>query len=139
MGYEVRPDGTIIAPDEAAAIRLSKKLREQATRTTAAPSGGERKGSFAQRKARPGSTERVRQLAGLLLAAGEKGASSRDIADALGIDNPKGLSPYLLGLKREIEARTTEPAERCFWQKRGKDKARRWYANPQKLKALGID
>lgn len=89
-------------------------------------------------QSRPGAAERVTQLAGLLVAGGADGVTSRDLSEKLGLSDSKGLSPYVVALRRQIEGRAKSSADAFVWQERDEDGTRRWFANAAKLREIGL-
>ncbi len=136
MGYEVRPDGTIIASTLDEAIALSKRLRQESLQP-----GSPRPARNNGQNGRPVSPEEVQQkvtaLLNALATAGKPGLSSTALATQLGLVNPKGLSSYVVAAKRVIKDKGGRP-EKLLWRKRTAKEGAIWHTNVEKLKEIGI-
>jgi hypothetical protein len=144
MGYEVRPDGTIIAPDENAAIRLSKRLRELAESTPnghkpRAPLKAARAARKPDEDARAEAKGRALAMLRVLAVAGAEGVDSKPLAKQTGVASPKGLSPYALLAKAIIDEKAPGEADRIFWRTKLRNPRKTtWYVDGPRLRELGL-
>jgi len=137
MDIEVRPDGTIIAKDEATAIRLSQILRAQSQSPAAAPAPKRETASAGRSQRKPGTEAMVKKLAAALSETGNRGITSSDLAVRIGLHSSRGLAAFIIALRKEIVAKTAGDPNKAFWQAKDALGIQRWFASPA-LKEAGI-
>lgn len=144
MGYEVRPDGTILVSSLDEAIALSKRLRGVGEPALAP----EKLGGSAKPKPRAGTWKRLtdpeadakaRALLGTVAAGGKQGVTGMALAKQLGLVDARGLAGlFQVARKRVKERGKGKPEKYYFQKKRTRDRGAVWTANADHLKEIGL-
>jgi hypothetical protein len=139
MGYEVKPDGTIIASTVEEALALQRRILQQTTeiyRPVEIPPA-QAGPNVASHGAREKGLQFLRIIADNSRGAGKKGIPALSLAQKLDVD-PKALSFYVRAAKFLIQERSDgKSTDKFLWKERGQD-GTMWHADTDRLREIGI-
>lgn len=125
-GFEVKPDGTIIAPSLEEAVALSRHLRSEALRSVLKEH---------QTTAEDYIPTALKALAG----AGHHGLTSSALAEKIGLQDSRGLAGVTKRIKNEIISKANGvDVKRFIWHKKTPGRPTMWFVNEDKLKEIHI-